>query len=153
MEEPLIQKAYEESVITVKKLQEEIERSFYLRKCYDEAKTLSDKAYARYQEVSMKAAAMLEGQGLDKFHAPSGTFSYKYEESYRVPKTPENREKFFAYLRAKGIYEEMISVNSQTLNSFAKTEEKNALDDGNFDFKIPGIEKGTPILKPVMRKA
>lgn len=141
-----------DKTITVKELQEQIELSFKLRKEYERAKKESDKAYAEFQNASMKAANMLANLELDKFHTPSGTFSYTYQESYRVPKSPEAREKFFNFLREKGVYDEMVSVNSQTLNSFAKTEEKNALDEGIFDFQIPGIEKSAPVIKPIMRK-
>lgn len=138
--------------VTVQKLTEMIELSFSLRKEYDRAKKESDKAYADFQAAQVKAAGLMEALGLQKFHSPSGTFTYVYEETYRVPKSPEQREEFFKFLKEKGVYEQMVSVNSQTLNSFAKIEEKNALDEGNFDFKIPGLEKSVPRIKPIMRK-
>lgn len=139
--------------VSVKELQGQIELSFSLRKEYERMKKDSDKAYAQFQAASNRAANMLETLGLEKFHTPSGTFTYSYQETYRVPKSPEQRQAFFNYLKDKGVYDEMVSVNSQTLNSFAKTEEKNALDEGNFDFQIPGIDKSAPTIKPIMRKS
>lgn len=141
-----------EEVVSVNELVKLIETSFQLRKEYEEAKRESDKKHAEYQAASFRAATMLEGLGLDKFHTASGTFSYTYSETWRVPKTPEQREAFFNYLKEKGIYDEMVSVNSNSLNSFAKTEEQNALDEGNFDFRIPGLEKSAPVIKPILRK-
>jgi hypothetical protein len=37
----------------------------------------------------------------------------------------------------------MISVNSQTLNSFAKKELEAAKETGDIDFKIPGLGEPT----------
>lgn len=59
--------------------------------------------------------------------------------SVQVPKSQEDKTAFFDYLRGKGIFENMITVNSQTLNAYYKTEKENALNEGNVDFNIPGI--------------
>lgn len=141
-----------EEETTVKQLRELIEESFLLRKNYDILKKESDKAWGKFQEVSSKAAFMLADMEIDKLQTPSGTFSYGYEESYRTPKTPEQKAAFYAYLKEKGLFDDMISVNSRSLNSFAKAEEAAALQEGIFDFQIPGLEKGKAVLKPIMRK-
>ena len=46
----------------------------------------------------------------------------------------------------------MITVNSRTLNSYAKQEEELAEEEGDFDFQIPGLEKSEPLEKLVIRK-
>jgi len=140
------------TTLTVEELKEQIEKSFKLKKAYEDAKGLSDKAHYEYQNASLKAATMLENLGLDKFHSESGTFSYKYEQSFKVPKDPESKQLLFDWLRERGLYDTAISVNSMTLNSLLKAEEGNAIEEGDLDFKVPGIERGTPVIKPIMRK-
>lgn len=138
--------------VTVEELKACVEKTFELRRTYDKLKKESDKAYAEFQALSVKTARMLETLELDKFQSPSGTLSYGYDESWRTPKSPEQKAAFYAYLKDKGLFDEMISVNSRSLNSFAKAEEMAALEAGILDFQIPGLEKGTPAIKPIMRK-
>lgn len=56
-----------------------------------------------------------------------------------MPKDPESRAKFFDYLRERGVFENLVSVNYQTLNSFYKEQFEQAKDSGDIDFAIPGI--------------
>ena len=59
----------------------------------------------------------------------------------KTPKTPEAKKAFFDYLKSKGIFEDLVSVNHQTLNAFYKTEREQAEGDPNFE--IPGLEAPT----------
>ncbi len=61
--------------------------------------------------------------------------------SVSLPKEPAAREDFFAFLKSKKIFEELITVNHQTLNAFYKNEFDNAVEAGNHEFKIPGLEQ------------
>lgn len=63
--------------------------------------------------------------------------------SYKTPKTDDAKEAFYNYLRSKGLFDSMISVNSQTLNSFCKKEMEAAKEAGDLDFEIPGLEEPT----------
>ena len=55
------------------------------------------------------------------------------------------REKFFNYLKGKGVFEQMITINSRTLNAFAKVELETANEEGVLDFQIPGLTKSDPV--------
>jgi hypothetical protein len=66
------------------------------------------------------------------------------KEGFRVPKDLESKKMFFAYLENKGVFDELISVNSNTLNSWAQAEIDAAEEAGNFDFQLPGLEKSEP---------
>jgi hypothetical protein len=70
-----------------------------------------------------------------------GTLYFSNRMSVTMPKNPEDREAFFNYLKEKGAFDGLITVNSMTLNSFYKQEAEIA---NSPDFKIPGI--GTPTL-------
>lgn len=81
----------------------------------------------------------LEDADLTRFDAHGVMFVVSNKTSAKTPKTTEDREKFFSYLRDQGVYEDLITVNSQTLNSYVKSEEALATERGELDFSIPGI--------------
>ena len=68
-----------------------------------------------------------------------GRITVKNITSVSSPKDPESREHFFNYLKEKGSFEDMISVNSKTLNSWYKQEMDTAIAEGRIDFQIPGL--------------
>lgn len=63
--------------------------------------------------------------------------------SVKHPKDPDSRKAFFQYLQDKGVFENMVSVNSQTLTSWYNLEMQAAAEKGNVDFSVPGIEPPT----------
>lgn len=57
------------------------------------------------------------------------------------PKDPASKKAFFDWLKQKKVFEEVVTVHSQTLNSLYKAEMQAAIDAGQTDFSIPGIEE------------
>lgn len=88
-----------------------------------------------------KMIEMLEASDLTQFRGEEGLAFISYKTSVKTPKTEEDRAAFFQYLKDKGLYDQMITVNSQTLNSFYKAEFAEAQEKGNSDFKVPGINE------------
>lgn len=70
-----------------------------------------------------------------------GLFSYSIRLGVQTPKDPASKKLFFDYLKEKGLFEHMITVNSQTLNAFYKEEFKAAQNRGEKTFVIPGIQE------------
>lgn len=103
---------------------------------------------AEYQMITW-----LVESNLKNYRSEAGLVSLAYRTSVKTPKMPEEKAKFYEYLREKGLYEAMISVNSATLNAFYKEQFALATEAGNSDFAIPGITEVTidPILS--FRKA
>ncbi|MBK8455632.1 MAG: hypothetical protein IPL34_20340 [Thiofilum sp.] len=95
----------------------------------------------------------LQENNLKNYRGPDGLISVSHKTSVRTPKTTEDKEAFFAYLRDKGVYDMMISVNSATLNSFYKQEFENAVLNGNENFTIPGLNEVTLTPSLSFRKA
>jgi hypothetical protein len=83
---------------------------------------------------------MLTQENLKSYHAKAGTLSISYRSSVKTPKLPSERTAFFNYLKEKGVYDSMVSVNSMTLNSWYKKELEAAVEAGNDNFAVPGIE-------------
>lgn len=115
-----------------------------------ELRSLEKKAGQAKSDVSAqlhaeeeKALAMLSDAELKNFRCDSGTIGMTERLSVKTPKLPEDRDAFFAYLRDRGLFDQMISVNSATLNSFYKSEFEQAKERGDAEFKIPGINEET----------
>ncbi len=139
--------------ITVDKLRDAIDKCFDLKADHDDAKKEAAKIWGDYTEKYLEVVGMMEDLELDKFVSKKGTFSFKYDESFKVPKTPETRKEFFDFLKEKGVYEDMVTVNSRTLNSWAKQEAQAAEDDGDYDYQIPGLVKSDPVVKPILKRS
>jgi len=79
----------------------------------------------------------------DKKNYPIGKalFSVKEKFSFVTPKGPDAIEFFKWCKREKGeeYVQTTFKMNSNSLNSFCNVEIDNALEQGNIDFKIPGI--------------
>jgi hypothetical protein len=118
-----------------------------LRILEQEKKTLNEKK----SELEWKIMDHLEDAGLNKFDSAHGVFSFRYEESVKVPNTPEEREAFFRYLKEVGDYDEMITVNSRKLNSWFKAQREEHLEEG--EFKVPGLGEPSVYRVPSLRKS
>jgi len=137
--------------LTVVELDQMVDKSFELQKEYKKAKKLSGVAYAELEEHKANLIQALFDLGKTKYSTDSGTFAYTVDEKFRVPKDTENREKFFAHLKEKGVFENMITVPSATINAWAQVEVEANKD--NWEYSIPGLEKCPPTFKASMRKA
>lgn len=94
----------------------------------------------KVREIEASFLTYLEQNNMRKYFVPGyGTVYTIQRLSYKVPKTPQERCEFFNHLKDKGIYEDLITVHSQTLNSWAKKEIEVAKEMGATDFKIPGL--------------
>lgn len=101
-------------------------------------------------DLMLKAFDLLSIQNIKM----RGKLFYKTENtSVKIPRTLEDKEKLFNFLREKGLFEQIVSVNSQTLNSLYKSLAEEALQQGNLDFKIPGVEEPTIYTTLKLKKA
>lgn len=132
---------------TIIELEQMTEKAFELKQIITEEKRQISDLVNDLEMLQLRIIEELEAANLVSFKSKSGTFTYRYNESFKVPKTPEDKEKFFAYLKDKGVYEELVTVNSQTLNSWVKQE-----IEENIDLQIPGLTKTAPYPVASMRK-
>lgn len=115
----------------------------------------------RQLKVSKGNLALVQKQILETLNALEidsvkghGFMFYKTQESsVKTPKTLEDKRALFDFLREKGIFDEMVSVNSQTLNSLYKNLAQEALEQGVLEFNMPGIAEPTNFTKLKMRKS
>lgn len=83
----------------------------------------------------------LENMDVSNFSCKAGTVVRNRRFTVPTPKTREDKEAFFDWLKAKGddVYFSYLSINSQSLNALYRTEQDLAAEEGNLDFKLPGI--------------
>jgi len=87
---------------------------------------------------------ILNEHGKKNYRSEYGMVSIAQKLSVKQPKEPDAKKAFFDYLKEKGIFEDLVSVHSQTLQAFYKTEWELAKDkDPKARFTMPGI--GEPV--------
>ena len=95
------------------------------------------------RELENKIMSKLKEVGNTTYVSKFGRASIKTSLSYKTPKDSESKKKLFEYIKGKGeeVYNSLLSVNSQTLNAWAKAETQHAADNGIFPFEIPGLDE------------
>lgn len=85
---------------------------------------------ADLEEAEAQATQILVDNELKSYRSPFGLMSLAFLTSAKTPKTPEAKAAVFELLKRMGRYDDMVSVNSQTLNSFVKEQCEIAKESG-----------------------
>lgn len=141
--------------ITVEEMNKKVEEIRAKEAEYEEAKKVSTKLGYEVDALYEQVGQMLLDLGQDSFKTPLGTVSLRKRTSFKVPKDEESRTAFFNKLKEMGVFEGMITVNSNTLNSFLKAEYEAAEARGEdmVTYRFDGIEPPTTSVTASLRKA
>lgn len=124
------------SEITLENLKE-LCVSMFLQKAYvaklKEEKTVEEKKLAQLQE---QIITTLEAHDLKSFDTGLGKVTRKNQPYAKI----QDKHLLTAYLKERGIFEDMITYNASKMNSFYKEEMDKAKEEMNLDFNIPGME-------------
>lgn len=113
-------------------------------------KEIATEAYWVLEDAKANFMTIMRRAGKKKWSvAGHGGFSLHDELRFRVPDGPENKEKFFAFLKSdkacellqsnpRDIFLAYASVNAQTMNSLCKKLKTLAADDGE-QLELPGV--------------
>ncbi len=105
-------------------------------------------------DLEAKALKKLEQEGTDQCKVNGlGTIFIKTLTSVKIPREPGAKKEFYDYLKARGVFEEIVSINSATLNALYKDGLEEAIKAGNDKWKLPGIEAPTITKKLGTRKS
>lgn len=127
--------------MTVTEFEDLLDKAYALKL---EAQEIEEKKKAKEKELAEKNKVILEEfLRLDKTsYVGRRCQVIKVERpTVTIPKDPDQRDAFFAFLKKRKIFENLVTVNHQTLNAFYKTEFENAVEAGNHEFHIPGIDE------------
>lgn len=139
--------------LTVQELDEIIQEMFKKRTAIDALEEEISKHREVLKNLEAKVTTALKELGRDSYKTPVGSLGIRQMWRVTTPKDAESKAKFFEFLKERGIYDEMISVNSQTLNAFYNREMEAAKEKGDIDFAIPGIAEPALFETVYMRKA
>ncbi len=105
------------------------------------------------KDTEWRLMDLLEDAGLESFKSNYGTFSFRYQESVKMPQELDNKKQLFDYLKQTGDYDQMITVHSQRLNSWykAQLEEWQDRKAEGAEFKIPGLDEPKVYRKAYLR--
>jgi len=138
--------------VTIKDLDVLLYDCMATKELHKEMKEKAGAIWHSYEEQYSKIIAILENEDRDSYRSDDVSFSYKIVEGYKVPKDSESRELFFQYLKDREVYENLVTVNSRSLNSFAQQESELQEQQGNYDFQIPGIIKSEGYHSPNIKR-
>jgi hypothetical protein len=141
--------------ITVEEMNKVVEQVRQKEAEYEAAKKISTELGYEVDALYEQMGKMLLDLGQDSFKTPLGTISLRKRTSFKVPKDEESRNAFFGKLKEMGVFDSMITVNSNTLNSFLKAEYESAEARGEdmVIYKFDGIEPPTISVTASLRKA
>jgi hypothetical protein len=106
-----------------------------------------------FEELKAKMIATFDKYEMEKWSQKGhGTISKRQNLAWKMPKEHDQREAFFAFLRERNAYDELITVNHQTLNSFCKEELEKAIEADNIEFSIPGLGEPSSYVTLQIRK-
>ena len=94
---------------------------------------------AKLTDVCDEIKKTLDLAELESVRAHGYLFFKENKTSVSTPKSLEDKKALFDFLQEKGIFLEMVSINSMTLNSLYKSLAEQALAEGILDYKMPGI--------------
>lgn len=91
-------------------------------------------------ELEFKILTVMKENTLPNFKGEFGTVSIKNNKTVAQPEDMSAKIQLFDYLKSQGIFEEMVSVNSRTLSSWANKEIEAREKQGVFGWVPPGLK-------------
>ena len=109
----------------------------------DELKKPLTQANKELEELEQKVVSSLKEIGKDSYKSEFGTITRVEKWRVNLPQG-EDKLKFFDFLKERGMYDSMATINSNTLNSFFMEEWENAKKsdpETALNFSLPGISE------------
>ena len=131
------------SEISVVELRSKVDNWLRLKKEIKQIEQATEEAIAPLQKSlsaqEQELLSIMEAMDIKKFDGSIGKISVLETEYVNNPATEDDKKAFFDYLKKEGIFDEMVSVHYQKLNSFFKTKMQEAIDNQE-PLNIPGLE-------------
>jgi len=128
----------------IQELQEKIKALKEMDERYKNKKAEAEELHGFCEALKVEIIEALESNEMSSFKVDKiANVSISHSLSVKVPKDIESKKLFFEWLaRNKGeeVRDAMMTVNSQTLNSFYKAEYESLDDDAKLMFQIDGLE-------------
>lgn len=127
------------TITDINQLKERIDYLAGLHATKDDLNRVLSETNAEIDEVKQQIQKALEASGLDRFEGSETKVNLITTHSVKMPQDEANRAIFLHWLHTHGMGN-MLTVNSQSLNSLYNREAETALAKGIVNFRIPGID-------------
>lgn len=138
--------------VSISELTKLIENLTTLRAKYDVMKAELSNCASDVKQVEDKILTILVDSTLPTFKCEFGSVSIRNTKTFKQPESLEEKQKLFEYLREKNVFDEMVSVNSRSLSSWASREVEAAEAEGNFGWVPPGLSAPNEYKQLSLRK-
>lgn len=131
---------------TVTELNAMIDLAFEKKQEYMMQKKMATDLHSELSQMQGKIIDTLEALGRTGFDSTTCKFSYSHRESFQTPKTREEKQELSNYMQSKygaDAFWTYFSVNSRTLQTFAKEELEQAEEKDDYNFELPGCVRTT----------
>lgn len=126
--------------VTVTEFEQLCEALYADRAKYDLLKEQAKAQNERVERLEAQVLSYLKAMNRSNYKSKLGTISKIEKRSWKLPAAEADRSAFFAALKAEGVFEGMISVNFNTMNSFMQEKFEKAEAEGRAaGFSYPGI--------------
>lgn len=102
--------------------------------------------------LEAKILTIMKENVLPSFKSDFGSISIRTVRTVAQPENLEKKLEFFEYLKDLGVFEQMVSVNSRTLSSWANREIEAKEQEGVFGWAPPGLKKPNEYQALTLRK-
>jgi hypothetical protein len=133
--------------VSVEELKQLVVKLDEARIDYEKKRITAQEQNTVVEELEGRIISTLEALNLKAFKGENGTVEIAYRTSVKIPKGL-GKEEFYNYLKEQGIFDTLVSVNSNTLNAWYKEELKKASDEKRL-LRIPGLD--TPTTSPILK--
>lgn len=128
---------------TLAEFEDSCDKLFELKDERDKLEKAAKEVGKKMDALKVGVLATLQAHQKTTHKGRRGTVYIQHKSYPKMPKDPIKRVAFFNYLKKKGDFDTLITVNHQSLGSYYKGEEEAAKDkNGVVDplFHIPGLD-------------
>jgi len=144
--------AEETQAPTIDMLKKLVNELWAVRQEKDSQKQILSKLSSQESELEELIIRTMRVSGLERFDIDKCSVFANEKASVRVPSEPEAKKKFFSFLFDLGLHDSMVTVNSNTLNSWYKKEIEVRRGNGQPEFQVPGLDEPTKYWDLSVRK-
>lgn len=129
-------------MITVQEVKDAIRRLSEVRNELERIEATMKPLKEEKDGLQAKITLMLNEINETSFKTEYGTVSKVTEFTVKLP-DGEAKQEFFNYLKERGVFDVMATINYQTLNAYFKEQRELAIEEGDelaaLNFSLPGI--------------
>jgi len=107
------------------------------------------------KEMKKDIMTFMENSATQRLEGDTCKITLIQKATPSVPKDATNKTKLFALIKkekGEDVLNEMLTINSRSFGSFYNAEEAASFEDGEFDFKIDGVEEPHNVSSLMVRK-